>query len=70
MPKLASVNHPDAVRVLEGLVFGSHAKASMSCLPTVNGFSPFRVTTPSMPLRDGWVVRDAGLTLEQFRDLQ
>lgn len=67
MPKLAGVNHQDAVRALERLGFqvirqGKHIILSNGTrrvtLPRANPVNAFTM---------GGIVRDAGLTIEEFK---
>ena len=69
MPKLAGVNHLDAVRVLEKVGFriarqGKHVVLTDGLrILTIPRHNPVNAFTM------GGIVRDAGLTVEQFRDL-
>lgn len=69
MPKLAGVNHLDAVRVLEKIGFriarqGKHVVLTDGQrILTIPRHNPVNADTM------GGIVRDAGLTVEQFRDL-
>ncbi|MFT3883171.1 MAG: type II toxin-antitoxin system HicA family toxin [Gemmatales bacterium] len=67
MPRLAGINHQDAVRALERLGFqvirqGKHIIMSNGTrritLPRANPVNAFTM---------GGIVRDAGLTLEEFK---
>lgn len=67
MPKLAGINHQDAVRALERLGFqvirqGKHIILSNGTrrvtLPRANPVNAFTM---------GGIVRDAGLTIEEFK---
>ena len=69
MPKLAGINHLDAVRVLEKCGFriarqGKHIVVTdgqrILTIPRHNPVNAFTM---------GGIVRDAGLTVEQFREL-
>lgn len=69
MPKLPGVNHLDAVRALQKVGFtiarqGKHiVMANGSRILTIPRHNPINAFTL------GGIVRDAGLTLEQFRAL-
>lgn len=67
MPKLAGINHQDAVRALERLGFQVIRQGKLIILS--NGHH--RITLPrSNPVNAytmGGIVRDAGLTIEQFK---
>ena len=69
MPKLAGVNHQDAIRALEKAGFriarqGKHlVMTDGSRVLTIPRHNPINAITM------GNIVRDAGLTNEQFRDL-
>ncbi|WP_148598772.1 type II toxin-antitoxin system HicA family toxin [Aquisphaera giovannonii] len=69
MAKLAGVNHLDAVRVLEKAGFwiirqGKHiVMTDGTRLLTIPRHNPIKAFTM------GGIVRDAGLTVEQFRGL-
>lgn len=69
MPKLAGVNHLEAVRALERAGFRI-ARQSKHIVMTVGG----RILTipghnPVNAITMGSIVRDAGLTVEEFRKL-
>ena len=69
MPKLAGVNHLEAVRALERAGFRI-ARQSKHIVMTVGG----RILTiprhnPVNAITMGSIVRDAGLTIEEFRKL-
>ena len=69
MPKIPGVNHLEAVRALEKAGFaiirqGKHiVMASGTRLVTIPRHNPVNAFTL------GGIVRDAGLTVEQFREL-
>ncbi|HAK95380.1 MAG TPA: hypothetical protein DCM87_10340 [Planctomycetes bacterium] len=69
MPKIPGVNHLDAVRALEKAGFpvlrqGSHIVLSDGMrIVTIPRYNPVNALTM------GGIVRDAGLTVEEFRDL-
>ncbi len=69
MPKLPGINHLDAVRALEKAGFhvvrqGKHVVMSNgSRILTIPRHNPVNAITM------GGIVRDAGLTIEQFREL-
>ena len=69
MPKIPGVNHLDAVRALEKAGFsvvrqGKHLVMSNGVrILTIPRHNPINAFTL------GGIVRDAGLTIEQFRDL-
>ncbi|HXX85166.1 MAG TPA: type II toxin-antitoxin system HicA family toxin [Casimicrobiaceae bacterium] len=69
MPKLPGINHLDAVRALEKAGFrivrqGKHIVMSNgSRILTIPRHNPVNAITM------GGIVRDAGLTIQQFRDL-
>jgi hypothetical protein len=67
VPKIAGVAHLQAVRALEPAGSGWSAKANTSSCRMVGASSRFAVTT-CQRLHDG-SARDAGLTIEQFREL-
>jgi hypothetical protein len=67
--KIAGINHLDAVRALERVGFvvarqGKHiVMANGSRISTIPRHNPVNAFTP------GGIVRDAGLTPEQFKEL-
>lgn len=69
MPKLPGINHLDAVRVLEKAGFrilrqGKHIVMSDGVrIVTIPRHNPVNALTM------GGIVRDAGLTIEKFREL-
>jgi len=69
VPKIPGVNHLDAVRALEKAGFpvlrqGSHIVLSDGMrIVTIPRYNPVNALTM------GGIVRDAGLTVEEFRDL-
>jgi predicted RNA binding protein YcfA (HicA-like mRNA interferase family) len=69
LPKLSGVNHLDAVRALEKAGFrivrqGKHiVMGDGQRILTIPRHNPVNAITM------GGIVRDAGLTIEQFRDL-
>lgn len=69
MPKLPGINHLDAVRVLEKAGFrilrqGKHIVMSDGVrIVTIPCHNPVNALTM------GGIVRDAGLTIEKFREL-
>jgi predicted RNA binding protein YcfA (HicA-like mRNA interferase family) len=69
LPKIAGVNHLEAIRALERAGFriarqGRHVVMSNgSRILTIPRHNPVNALTM------GGIVRDAGLTVEQFRDL-
>ncbi len=69
MPKLPGINHLDAVRALEKAGFsilrqGRHVvMGDGSRILTIPRHNPVNAITM------GGIVRDAGLSIEQFRDL-
>jgi predicted RNA binding protein YcfA (HicA-like mRNA interferase family) len=69
LPKIPGVNHLDAVRVLEKVGFviirqGKHVVMSKGTrILTIPRHNPVNAFTL------GGIVRDAGLTVEQFREL-
>ena len=69
MPKIPGVNHLDAVRALEKAGFpvlrqGLHIVLSDGMrIVTIPRYNPVNALTM------GGIVRDAGLTVEEFRDL-
>jgi predicted RNA binding protein YcfA (HicA-like mRNA interferase family) len=69
MPKLPGVNHQDAVRALEKAGFrivrqGKHIVMSNEKIRlTIPRHNPVNAITM------GGIVRDAGMTIEQFREL-
>lgn len=69
MPKLPGINHLDAVRALEKAGFsilrqGKHVvMGDGSRILTIPRHNPVNAITM------GGIVRDAGLSIEQFRDL-
>jgi predicted RNA binding protein YcfA (HicA-like mRNA interferase family) len=69
LPKISGVNHLEAVRALEKAGFaiirqGKHiVMASGTRLVTIPRHNPVNAFTL------GGIVRDAGLTVEQFREL-
>lgn len=69
MPKLPGVNHQDAVRALEKVGFrivrqGKHiVMANDKIRLTIPRHNPVNAITM------GGIVRDAGMTIEQFREL-
>jgi predicted RNA binding protein YcfA (HicA-like mRNA interferase family) len=68
LPKLPGINHLDAVRALEKAGFvvlrqGKHVvMGNGSRILTISRHNPVNALTM------GGIVRDAGLTFEQFRD--
>lgn len=70
MPKIPGVNHKDAVRALEKAGFrvarqGRHVvMTDGSRILTIPGHNPVNAYTM------GGIVRDAGLSEQQFRDFQ
>ncbi len=69
MPKIPGVNHLDAIRALEKAGFrivrqGKHVVMSNGQrIPTIPRHNPVNAFTV------GGIVRDAGLTIEQYREL-
>ena len=69
MPKLPGINHLDAVRALEKAGFGVVRQGKHIVM--TNGVRILTIPrhNPVNALTMGGIVRDAGLTLEEFRTL-
>ncbi len=69
MPKLPGINHLDAVRALEKAGFGVVRQGKHIVM--TNGVRILTIPrhNPVNPLTMGGIVRDAGLTVEEFRKL-
>jgi predicted RNA binding protein YcfA (HicA-like mRNA interferase family) len=69
VPKLPGINHLDAVRALEKAGFGVVRQGKHIVM--TNGVRILTIPrhNPVNPLTMGGIVRDAGLTVEEFRKL-
>lgn len=69
MPKLAGINHLDAVRVLEKRGFRIARQGKHVVLTDGQRILTIPRHNPVNAFTMGGIVRDAGLTVEQFREL-
>ena len=69
MPKLAGINHLDAVRVLAKAGFRIARQGKHIVLTDGQRILTIPRHNPVNAFTMGGIVRDAGLTVEQFRDL-
>lgn len=69
MPKLAGINHLDAVRVLEKSGFRIARQGKHIVLTDGQRILTIPRHNPVNAFTMGGIVRDAGLTVEQFREL-
>jgi len=69
VPKLAGVNHLDAVRVLEKVGFRIARQGKHIVLTDGQRILTVPRHNPVNAFTMGGIVRDAGLTIDQFRDL-
>ena len=68
MPKLAGINHLDALRVLEKAGFRIARQGKHIVLTDGQRILTIPRHNPVNAFTMGGIVRDAGLTVEQFRD--
>ena len=68
MPKLAGINHLDAVRVLAKAGFRIARQGKHIVLTDGQRILTIPRHNPVNAFTMGGIVRDAGLTVEQFRD--
>ena len=69
MPKLPGINHLDAVRALEKAGFGVVRQAKHIVMTDGVRILTIPRHNPVNALTMGGIVRDAGLTVEEFRKL-
>ena len=69
MPKLPGINHLDAVRALEKAGFGVVRQGKHIVMTDGVRILTIPRHNPVNALTMGGIVRDAGLTIEQFRKL-
>lgn len=69
MPKLAGVNHLDAVRALEKLDFRIARQGKHIIMTDGNRVITIPRHNPVNAITMGNIIRDAGLTNEEFRKL-
>ena len=69
MPKLAGINHLDAVRALEKAGFGVVRQGKHIVMTDGVRILTIPRHNPVNALTMGGIVRDAGLTVEEFRKL-
>jgi len=69
VPKLAGVNHLDAVRVLEELGFRIARQGKHIVLTDGQRILTIPRHNPVNAFTMGGIVRDAGVTIEKFREL-
>ena len=69
MPKLAGINHLDAVRALEKAGFGIVRQGKHVVMTDGVRILTIPRHNPVNALTMGGIVRDAGLTVEDFRKL-
>jgi predicted RNA binding protein YcfA (HicA-like mRNA interferase family) len=69
MPKIPGVNHLDAVRALERAGFRIARQAKHIVMTDGTRFVTIPRHNPVNAFTMGGIVRDAGLTIEQFRNL-
>ena len=69
MPKLPGINHLDAVRALEKAGFGVVRQGKHIVMTNGARILTIPRHNPVNPLTMGGIVRDAGLTVEEFRKL-
>ena len=69
MPKLAGINHLDAVRALEKAGFGVVRQGKHIVMTDGVRILTIPRHNPVNALTMGGIVRDAGLTAEEFRKL-
>ncbi len=69
MPKLPGINHLDAIRALEKAGFRIARQGKHVVLTDGRRILTIPRHNPINALTMGGIVRDAGLTIDQFRDL-
>jgi predicted RNA binding protein YcfA (HicA-like mRNA interferase family) len=69
VPKLPGINHLDAVRALEKAGFGVVRQGKHIVMTSGVRILTIPRHNPVNPLTMGGIVRDAGLTVEEFRKL-
>ena len=69
MPKLPGINHLDAVRALEKAGFGVVRQSKHIVMTDGVRIITIPRHNPVNALTMGGIVRDAGLTVEKFREL-
>ena len=69
MPKIAGVNHLDAIRALTKAGFEIVRQGKHTVMSDGQRFLTIPRHNPVNAMTMGGIVRDAGLTVEQFRDL-
>ena len=69
MPKLPGVNHPDAVRALEKAGFWIERQGKHIVMTDGTRILTIPRHNPVNAITMGNIVRDAGLTNDQFREL-
>lgn len=69
MPSLPGVNHKDAVRALQKAGFWVARQGKHIVMTDGNRIVTIPRSNPVHPVTMGGIVRDAGLTVEQFKEL-
>ena len=69
MPKLPGINHRDAIRALEKAGFRIAREGKHVVLTDGTRILTIPRSNPVNPFTMGGIVRDAGLTVEQFKKL-
>ncbi len=69
MPKLPGINHRDAIRALEKAGFRIAREGKHVVLTDGTRILTIPRSNPVNPFTMGGIVRDAGLTIEEFKKL-